>query len=193
MIDPTQCRDLPTIQAIILLVMYLQALGRLSHCYSYLALAAGSATQIGLHQKYTPISFDPAQVETRKRVYWTLCTMDVYLSNILGLPRTMPESVYDQDLPGQSPTEYTAQAQDSSIKPPSPPLSLVDHHIGLLRIMSKVVEFLSLTDVQASEKNRNRRVEATKLSQIESELAEWYGALPPLSEEIGSNGHDQIW
>lgn len=194
MIDPTQCRDLTTIQAIILLIMYLQASGRLSHCYSYLALAAGSATQMGIHRKYTPISFDAAQAETRKRVYWTLCTMDIYLSNILGLPRTMPESVCDQDLPGQSPTEYTTQAQNSSAKPPPPPLlSLINHHIGLLRIMSKVVDFLCPTGVQASEQNRYRRVEATKLSQIETELAEWYRALLPTSEEIGSNDYDQIW
>ncbi|KAK5399203.1 Gypsy retrotransposon integrase-like protein 1 [Exophiala xenobiotica] len=193
MIDPTQCRDLTTIQAIILLIMYLQASGRLSHCYSYLALAAGSATQIGIHRKYTPISFDAAQAETRKRVYWTLCTMDVYLSNVLGLSRTIPESVCDQDLPGQSTTEYATQAQNNSIKPPSPRLSsLVNHHIGLVRIMSKVVGFLCPTSVEASEPNRYRRVEATKLSQIEAELAEWYRALPPMSEDIGSNGYDQI-
>ncbi|KAK5202274.1 Gypsy retrotransposon integrase-like protein 1 [Exophiala xenobiotica] len=194
MIDPTQCRDLATIQAIILLIMYLQASGRLSHCFSYLALAAGSATQMGIHRKHTPASFDSAHLETRKRVYWTLSTMDVYLSNILGLPRTMPESVCDQDLPGQSPTEYATQAQHNSIKSPSPPLlSLANHHIGLVRIMSKVVDFLCPTSVEASEQNRYRRVEATKLSQIEAELAQWYRALPPMSEEIGSNGYDQIW
>merc|ERR1711939_1252721 len=68
MIDPTQCRDLTTMQAVIFVIMYLQASGRLSHCYSYLALAAGSAAQMGIHREYTPISFDYAQVETRKRV-----------------------------------------------------------------------------------------------------------------------------
>lgn len=195
MIDPTQCRDLTTIQAVILVIMYLQASGRLSHCYSYLALAAGSAAQMGIHRKYTPTSFDSAQVETRKRVYWTLCTMDIYLSNVLGLPRTMPESVCDRDLPGQSVTEYTAQGQNNSIAPPSPPLlSLVDHHIGLLRIMSKVVDFLCPTNVQASEQNQYRRVKATELSQIEAELVEWYTALPSMSAEIGSNhGYDHIW
>ncbi|KAK5311573.1 Gypsy retrotransposon integrase-like protein 1 [Exophiala xenobiotica] len=173
--------------------MYLQASGRLSHCYSYLALAAGSAAQMGIHRKYTPIAFDSAQAETRKHVYWTLYTMDVYLSNVLGLPRTMPDSVCEQDLPGQSHTEYTAQAQNNSIARSSPPLlSLVNHHIGLLRIMSKVVDSLCPPGVQASVQNRYRRVEATKLSQIETELADWYRALPPMSEEIGANGYDQI-
>ncbi|KAK5187964.1 Gypsy retrotransposon integrase-like protein 1, partial [Exophiala xenobiotica] len=105
----------------------------------------------------------------------------------------MPESVCDQDLPGQSPIEYATQAQHNSIKSPSPPLlSLANHHIGLVRIMSKVVDFLCPTSVEASEQNRYRRVEAIKLSQIEAELAQWYRALPPMSEEIGSNGYDQI-
>ena len=181
-------------QAVIFVIMYLQASGRLSHCYSYLALAAGSAAQMGIHREYNPISFDYAQVETRKRVYWTLCTMDIYLSNVLGLPRTMPESVCDQVLPSDSATEDTAQEQNSAIAPPSSPLlSLVNHHIGLLRIMSKVVDFLCPATVQASEQNRYRRVEAAKLSQIEAELAEWYATLPSMSEENGSNGYDQIW
>jgi hypothetical protein len=119
--------------------------------------------------------------------------MDIYLSSVLGWPRTMPTSVCDQDLPGESVTEYTAQEQNTPIAPRSPlPLSLVNHHIGLLRIMSKVVDFLCPTTVQASEQNRYRRVEATKLSQIEAELAEWYTALPSILEKIGSNGYDQI-
>jgi hypothetical protein len=180
-------------QAVILVIMYLQASGRLSHCYSYLALAAGSAAQMGIHREYTPISFDYAQVETRKRVYWTLCTMDIYLSNVLGLPRTMPESVCDQVLPSESATEDTALEQNSSLAPPSSPLlSLVNHHTRLLRIMSKVVDFLCPTTVQASEQNRYRRVEAAKLSQIEAELAGWYNALPSMSEENGSNRYEQI-
>ncbi|KAK5500708.1 Gypsy retrotransposon integrase-like protein 1 [Exophiala xenobiotica] len=193
MIDPTQCRDLTTMQAIILVIMYLQASGRLSHCYSYLALAAGSAAQMGIHLEYTPISFDYAQVETRKRVYWTLCTMDIYLSNVLGLPRTMPESVCDQVLPSESATEDTALEQNSSLAPPSSPLlSLVNHHTGLLRIMSKVVDFLCPATVQASEQNRYRRVEAAKLLRIEAELADWYNALPSMLEENGSNRYEQI-
>ncbi|KAK5202209.1 hypothetical protein LTR41_012047, partial [Exophiala xenobiotica] len=53
-------------------------------------------------------------------------------------------------------------------------------------------DFLCPTGVQASEQNRYRRVETTKLSQIEAALAEWYRALPPMSEEMGSNGYDQI-
>ncbi len=181
-------------QAVIFVIMYLQASGRLSHCYSYLALAAGSAAQMGIHREYTPISFDYAQVETRKRVYWTLCTMDIYLSNVLGLPRTMPDSVCDQVLPSNSAAEDTVQEQNSSVAPPSLPLlSLVNHHIGLLRIMSKVADFLCPVNIQASEQNRYRRIDGAKLSQIEAELAEWYGALPSMSEENGSYGYDQIW
>ncbi|KAK5441445.1 Gypsy retrotransposon integrase-like protein 1 [Exophiala xenobiotica] len=58
--------------------------------------------------------------------------------------------------------------------------------------MSKIIRFLCPTNIQTSEQNRYRRVEATKLSQIEAELAEWYTALPSRSEEIRSNEYDQI-
>lgn len=84
MINPIECGDLTTMQAVIFVTMYLQASGRLSHSFPYLLLAARSAAQMGIHRKYITVSFDAAQAETRKRVYWTLCTMDIYLSNILG-------------------------------------------------------------------------------------------------------------
>ncbi|KAK5262958.1 Gypsy retrotransposon integrase-like protein 1 [Exophiala xenobiotica] len=69
MIDPAYCRDLVIRQAIIFVIMYLQGTGRLSHCYCYLALASGSAFQMGIHRKYAPPPLDPVQVEIRKRVY----------------------------------------------------------------------------------------------------------------------------
>jgi hypothetical protein len=97
MIDPAYCRDLVTLQAIIFVIMYLQGTGRLSHCYCYLALASGSAFQMGIHRKYTPPPLDPVQVEIRKRVYWSLYTMDIYASTVLGLPRTIADYPSDQE------------------------------------------------------------------------------------------------
>ncbi|KAK4935627.1 Gypsy retrotransposon integrase-like protein 1 [Elasticomyces elasticus] len=186
MIDPAQCRDLTTMQAILFIIIYLQALGRLSDCYSYLALAWGSAAQMGLHRSYTPAYFDSLQTETRKRIYWTLCTMDIYLSNLLGLPRTVGQSFGDQEMPKE------VVAGQLAPLPPSPRLRLANHHTRLLNIMSKVVDFLCPTSVTPSEHNRYRRVEASKLSQIEVELAEWYSALPAMAEQSGAGGHDQI-
>ena len=84
-VHPTQCRDLTTLQAIVIVITYLQAPGRLSHCHLYLALASASTAQLGFHQSDTPTCFDFVQAETSRRVYWTLVTMDIYLSNILGL------------------------------------------------------------------------------------------------------------
>lgn len=187
MIDPSQCRDLTTLQAIILIIKYLQASGRLSNCYSYLALAWGSAAQMGLHRSYPPAYFDPLQTETRKRIYWTLCTMDIYLSNVLGLPRTVGQSFGDQAMPKE------VVAGGLTPVPPSARLRLANHHTRLLNIMSKVVDFLCPTSVTPSEHNRYRRVEASKLSQIEGELAEWYSTLPAIAEQSGADGYDQIW
>ena len=70
MIDPAYCRDLVILQAIIFVIMYLQGTGRLSHCYSYLALASGSAFQMGIHRNYTPPHLDLVQVEITDIRVW---------------------------------------------------------------------------------------------------------------------------
>jgi len=193
MIDPAYCRDLVTLQAIIFVIMYLQGTGRLSHCYCYLALASGSAFQMGIHRNCTPPLMDPVQAEIRKRIYWSLYTMDIYLSTVLGLPRTIADYPSDQgglsEIVGWGATSGRCHLEAPTA---SSVLTLANHHIKILNIMAKVVDFLCSTNMQLSGCNRYCQVEAARLSQIESDLEEWYTTLPPVSNMSDPINFDHI-
>ncbi|KAK5241694.1 Gypsy retrotransposon integrase-like protein 1 [Exophiala xenobiotica] len=193
MIDPAYCRDLVILQAIIFVIMYLQGTGRLSHCYSYLALASGSAFQMGIHRNSTPPHLDLVQVEIRKRVYWSLYTIDIYTSTVLGLPRTIADYPSDQEELSEI-VAWGATSGRCHLEAPtaSSVLTLANHHIKILNIMAKVVNFLCSTKMQPAGCNRYCQVEAARLSQIESDLEEWYTTLPPLSNKSDPIGFDPI-
>lgn len=44
---------------------------------------------------------DPISNEVLKRSFWTLWTLDVYLTSILGLPRLLDEDITELDLPSE--------------------------------------------------------------------------------------------
>ena len=75
--DVTDCRDLVSLQALLFMIMFLQASSKLSTCCSHIGIALRSALRMGLHRSI-PNRFSPVEQETRKRVFWVIRTMDIY-------------------------------------------------------------------------------------------------------------------
>lgn len=100
LIDITNARDLNSIQAILMLFIFLQCSARLSTCYTYIGVAMRSALRAGFHRKLSPNSgFSPIEIEMRKRLFYTIYKLDVYINAILGLPRSISPDDFDQTLP----------------------------------------------------------------------------------------------
>lgn len=76
--DVTNCRDLISLQALLFMIMFLQASAKLSTCFSHIGIALRSAVRMGLHRS-VPNQFSPIEQETRKRTFWTIKNMDVYV------------------------------------------------------------------------------------------------------------------
>lgn len=74
MIDITECRDIETLQTIILMVMFLHCSARLITTYSYLGIAVVSAIRMGLHRALEG-PFNAIEVEMRRRCWWTCWKM----------------------------------------------------------------------------------------------------------------------
>lgn len=98
LIDIADARDTYAIQSIVMMIIFLQCSARLSTCYSYIGVALRSALRAGLHRKVA-YNFNPIELETRKRLFWTIRKMDIYVNAMLGLPRSIAEEDFDQELP----------------------------------------------------------------------------------------------
>ena len=78
MVDVTDCRDLTSLQTIVFMILFLQCSARLATCYSFVGVALRSALRMGLHRSFRD-SFGPIESEVRKRLFWTIKKMDVFV------------------------------------------------------------------------------------------------------------------
>lgn len=71
---------LVTLQCLILAQLFCIAKGDYKRLQHYKAIAVGLSHRLGLHQSQKRFSFGALTIETRKRVFWSLYTVDWYVS-----------------------------------------------------------------------------------------------------------------
>ncbi|KAK9373600.1 fungal-specific transcription factor domain-containing protein [Lipomyces chichibuensis] len=182
MIDITEARDTDAIQAVILMIMFLQSTARLSTCYSYIGVALRAALRLGLHRKVA-YSFSPVEAEIRKRVFWTIRKMDIHVSAMLGLPRCIDENDIDQEQPLEIDDEYITE---TGILPH--PVGVITQqlianvHTRLMAILSHIVEDVypikPRTPVAQPGAAATNCVSYVKVLELENDLQHWVDALP---------------
>lgn len=84
MVDITDCRDLTTLQAIVFMILFLQCSAKLSTCYAYIGVALRSAMKMGMHRSFRD-HFSPIDLEIRKRLFWAIRKMDIFVVRIASL------------------------------------------------------------------------------------------------------------
>ena len=142
LLDIADCRDLTSIQAVIYMILFLQSSAKLSQCYAYVGVALRSALRMGLHRSHRSFAreFNPVEAETRKRVFWTIRKMDIYIGAMLGLPQTLSDEDIDQDLPVELDDEYITE--DGLLPMPSgitPLTTAFNAHTRLVQLYTKIV------------------------------------------------------
>lgn len=181
MIDITDCRDLTTLQAVVFMILFLQSSARLSTCYSYIGIALRSSLRMGLHRK-TSIKFDPIERETRKRVFWMVRKMDIYVGALLGLPQMLSDDDIDQEDPAEVDDEFiTAEG----IKPmPQGRVAFIagsNAHTRLVQILQKVVRYIYPIKGRHGANQKSEQayvVSHAKIREIERDLQLWMESLP---------------
>lgn len=175
LIDITDTRDTFGIQTIVMLIIFLQCSARLSTCYAYIGIALRAALREGLHRKLD-YPFNPIELETRKRLFWTIYKMDIYVNTMLGLPRTILEDDFDQELPIElddeniTVSEYRFDRQGSRLSSSG----IANAHTRLMMVMGHVVTTLYPIKGTAALVNPGHDV----LSGLEKELQDWMDSLP---------------
>ena len=100
LIDITNTTDIESVQTIFMLTLFLQCSARLTTCYSYIGIALRSALRQGLHKQVESTSqLDNITQECRKRLFWTIYKMEIYVNSVLGLPHSIDEDDITVEFP----------------------------------------------------------------------------------------------
>lgn len=150
----------------------------MSSCYSHICIATASALRMGLHRSVVSTKLDPIEQEMRRRTFWALRTMDVYVTTMLGLPRTLNDEDIDQELPHNVDDEFITK--DGILPMPESHNSVmlaVNAHTKLLLIMSNVVRYI-YPEQKACDRHNSYRVNYGKVFKVETELDLWFQNIP---------------
>ena len=178
MTDVTDVRDLVSLQTVLFMVLFLQSSANLSSCYAHIGICLSSALRMGLHRSIDH-KFDPIEQETRKRIFWCINKLDLYVGALLGLPRTLNSEDIDQEEPLEVDDEYITSTGIGAMPPGQ--ISLMagfNAHSRIVGILSKVVKYIYPTRNHQPGKLQTYIVSHARIREIEHDLQNWMEELP---------------
>lgn len=181
MTDITECQDVTSLQAIVFIVAFLQCSSRMSACYTYLGIAMKSAIRMGLHRR-VDARFTPIEQQTRRRIFWVIRKMDIYVSTMLGLPGSIADDDIDQELPLETDDSYILE--DRILPQPSgqvAPIAATNAHIRLMGILKRITTFIypiKGAEQRIAGNSRVYFVDHSRIHEIEISLRTWLDELP---------------
>ncbi|KAF2744844.1 hypothetical protein M011DRAFT_448672 [Sporormia fimetaria CBS 119925] len=180
LLDIADCRDLTSLQAIVFMIQFLQSSAKLSTCYAYVGVALRSALRQGLHRSFN-VNFSVIESETRKRLFWTIRKMDIYVGVMLGLPTFLDDSDVDQEHPAEVDDEYITETE---IRPmPEGTLSILaasNAHTKIVLILEKICKVVyPIKGTHAGGQNAvSYSVSYSEIRELEKDLQRWLDELP---------------
>ncbi|KAJ8143622.1 hypothetical protein OY671_003258 [Metschnikowia pulcherrima] len=185
LIDITNVSDIPAIQTIVMMIIYLQCSARLSTCYSYIGIALRSALKEGLHRNLEVFQsrrkLDPIEIDTRKRLFYTIYKMDIYINSLLGLPGSINEDEFDQEFPLELDDQlitrdaFLMEKQNGRLSSSA----CANHHTKLTMLLSRIVKELYPIKVKTKvgPKQALPNIHDT-VTKLEFELKNWMENIP---------------
>ncbi|KAH6683036.1 fungal-specific transcription factor domain-containing protein [Halenospora varia] len=101
--------SLATLQCLILALIYCISKADYNRLQHYKGIAVGLSHRLGLHQSQKRFSFGALTIETRKKVFWTLYTIDCFSAALLGLPKLLKEDDIHAEYPSDTDDEYVTE------------------------------------------------------------------------------------
>lgn len=159
-----------------MMTIFLQCSANLKACYSFIGIALRAALKEGLHRRSSIVGPTPIQDETKKRLFWSVYKLDLYMNCILGFPSGIDESDIDQEFPLDVDDENIStigiKFQDwrtiSSC-------GMNNKHTKLILIMSRIYKLMySLRRKPLEEDSR------TQIVSLNDQLDNWYAQLPDI-------------
>ncbi|KAG6003815.1 hypothetical protein E4U21_001670 [Claviceps maximensis] len=163
---------LSTLQCLILALLYCTLRADNKRVQHFKGLAVALSHRLGLHQSQKRFSFGVLTLETRKKVFWTLYTLDCFSSATLGLPRLFKEEDVQTEYPSDVDDEYI---MDSGFQPTLPgEYTRLSSALALFRMSRILARILDKNYPSVV----NHELSLAQLGSLEVELDAWYGSLP---------------
>lgn len=190
--DITECRDLTSLQALLFIIYFLQATSNLSACYAFVGIALRSALRMGLHRHLQHDQIDTIEDETRRRVFYVIRQMDIYVSTLLGFPLMLNSDDVDQPYPTEVDDEFITSRMILQPPPGSSSFYVAfNAHTRLMEILAKITKYVypmkgSDQSVRSMKSNKSGGSNSTtsyaikysRIKEIEADLHSWYERLP---------------
>ncbi|KAK4138050.1 hypothetical protein BT67DRAFT_416078 [Trichocladium antarcticum] len=161
-----------TLQCLSLALIYCTIRADYKRLQHYKGIAVGLSHRLGLHQSQKRFSFGVLTIETRKKVFWTLYSLDCFSAAILGLPKLLKEEDVHTEFPSDTDDEYVTEKGFQPCLPGE--ATRLSSALALFRgsrVLGKVLEkiYPSATSHDLS---------LQQMSALGAELDEWYENLP---------------
>lgn len=161
-----------TLQCLVLALTYCQIRVDHKRLQHYKSLAVGLSHRLGLHQSQKRFSFGALTIETRKKVFWALYTLDCFSAATLGLPKLIKEDDVHTEYPNDIDDEYVTEKGFLPTLPgESTRLSGALALFRASRILAKVLEKIYPAAT-------THELSLQQMSALAAELDEWSNSLP---------------
>ena len=176
--DVTDCRDLTSLQTLLMMILFLQSSSRLSTCYSNLGIALRSAIRMGLHRNVQN-HFNPVEQEVRKRIFWCVIKLDIYVGALLGLPKMLADEDIDQEYPLEVDDDYITTENILPMPPDKPSLmAAFNAHTRVVELLGKTVKYIYPIKGNRGKTSQSYIVSHARIREIEQDLQKWFESLP---------------
>ncbi|KAI4739232.1 hypothetical protein E4T50_10304 [Aureobasidium sp. EXF-12298] len=165
--------SMPTLQCLVLAQLYCMQRGDYDRLLTYKALAVTLSSRLGLHQPQKRFALGASTSEMRKKVFWSLYTIDCFSAVTLGLPKQLKDEDVHCEEPRDADEEYV---DETGFKAPCPgEYTRVSSALALFRaarILSRVLE-----EIYPARSSYDLSLQ--QLSALSEELDAWHNALAP--------------
>ncbi|KAK4085570.1 transcriptional regulator family: Fungal Specific TF [Trichoderma aggressivum f. europaeum] len=183
--DVTECRSLVSIQTLVFIILFLQSTANLNTCYSFVGIALRSALRMGLHRHLQHERIGNIEQQVRRRVFYVIRQMDIYVSTMLGFPLLLNSDDVDQ--------QYPIEVDDEFIRPegilqPAPGTAsffqAFNAHSRLMDILGKITKYIyptksvGQTVLRGDKPSSTYLISYSKIKEIETDLHNWFERLP---------------
>ncbi|KAL6715565.1 DNA-binding transcription factor cat8 [Lecanora helva] len=163
---------LSTLQCLVLAQMYCIAKADYNRLLQYKGMAINISHRLGLHQSQKRFSLGALTSETRKKVFWTLYTLDCFSAATLGLPKLLNNADIHAEYPADVDDENVSeQGFQSTLPGESTRVSSALALYRLSRILSKVLD----ENYPAAS---SHDLSLQTIGALNDELEVWLGSLP---------------
>ncbi|KAI1337793.1 putative C6 transcription factor [Xylariaceae sp. FL0016] len=176
-----ESRTTQNIEAMAILVLYHLRSASSHGIWYMIGLAMRTCIDLGLHAKRNENGLDPFTIQMRRRLFWSVYSLERVIAISLGRPQSIPDRQIDVDLPQDDHSRRDSSRRDSGApSPASPPatptisrrpsLSLAISLFELRRIESRIQHAIYRVD-------RPLAALVPKLDRLYAELEAWRAAL----------------